>query len=166
MKYFLWMECVGWKNKKQKMKGHLKFRMNWYLPIWRVYILFHYNWNTTISKLYLWVADIITAMPTRISLFDTQKWSLHVHYIEHRFNKEIQKSVEKQNENWLNNSSYTYHFHIIKCKNFYLIVNIDSYSCLLLWQTDNKAEMTINERLHFCVSDKLIPVGFWWKCRL
>ena len=40
-----------------------------------------------------------TVKPTGISLFDTQKWSLHVHYIEHRFNKEIQKSVEKQNEN-------------------------------------------------------------------
>ena len=41
----------------------------------------------------------LTVKPTGISLFDTQKWSLHVHYIEHRFNKEIQKSVEKQNEN-------------------------------------------------------------------
>ena len=141
MKYFLWMECVGWKNKKQKMKGHLKFRMNWYLPMWRVYFLFHYNWNTTISKLYLWVADIITVMPTRISLFDTQKWSLLVHYIEPIFNKEI-----------------LYHFINPKAMNFYLIVNIYSYSCLLLWQTDNKAEMTINKRLHFCVSDELIPV--------
>ena len=142
MKYFLWMECVGWKNKKQKMKGHLKFRMNWYLPMWRVYFLFHYNWNTTISKLCLWVADIITVMPTRISLFDTQKWSLLVHYIEPIFNKEI-----------------LYHFINPKAMNFYLIVNIYSYSCLLLWQTDNKVEMTINKRLYFCVSHVLIPVS-------
>ena len=41
------------------------------------------------------ICFLITVTPTRISLFDTQKWSLHVHYIEHRFNKEIQKSVEK-----------------------------------------------------------------------
>ena len=37
-------------------------------------------------------------------------------------------------------------FYIISLKeiDFYVIVNIYSYSCLLLRQTDNKAELTTN----------------------